>query len=227
MGFHPWVPTDPGRSEAGLTGSLPIMVESGATASLLTERFQRAFAVASEVHATQLRKGTCIPYLAHLMSVAALVLEHGGGEDAAIGGLLHDAVEDSGDGKQMEIRIRREFGDRVADIVMGCSDAVAVAGQAKPPWRDRKAGYLQRLADEEDADVLLVSACDKLHNLRSIVADLRAVGPELWDRFSEKDPVAQLWYYQSLVACYHGRVPFALSEELNRVVADVKAMAVP
>jgi GTP pyrophosphokinase len=203
------------------------MGESDATAPLLTERFQQAFSVASEVHATQLRKGTRIPYLAHLMSVSALVLEHGGGEDAATGGLLHDAVEDSRDGTEMEARIRREFGDRVADIVMGCSDAVAVAGQAKPPWRDRKAEYLQRLAGEEDADVLLVSACDKLHNLRSILADLRAIGPALWDRFSEKDPAAQLWYYQSLAACYHGRVPAALSEELDRVVADVKAMAVP
>jgi (p)ppGpp synthase/HD superfamily hydrolase len=207
--------------------SLPIMVESGATASLLTERFQRAFAVASEVHGRQLRKGTRIPYLAHLMSVAALVLEHGGGEDAAIGGLLHDAVEDSGDGKEMEARIRREFGDRVADIVMGCSDAVAVAGQPKPPWRVRKKKYLQRLAEEEDADVLLVSACDKLHNLRSILADLRAIGPALWDRFSEKDPAAQLWYYQSLAACYHGKVPAASSQELNRVAAEVKAMALP
>ena len=206
---------------------MPIMGESDTFAPLLTERFQRAFSVASEVHATQLRKGTRIPYLAHLMSVSALVLEHGGGEDAAIGGLLHDAVEDSGDGAETETRIRREFGDRVADIVMGCSDAVAVAGQAKPPWRVRKTNYLQRLADEEDADVLLVSACDKLHNLRSIVADLRAIGPALWDRFTMKDPAAQLWYYKSLAACYHSRVPAALSEELDRVVADVEAMAVP
>ena len=112
--------------------------------------------MASEVHATQLRKGTRIPYLAHLMSVSALVLEHGGGEDAAIGGLLHDAVEDSGDGTQMEARLRREFGDRVADIVMGCSDAVAVAGQALPgrPSRippdsfgDRAFGHIRKLQD--------------------------------------------------------------------------------
>ncbi len=74
--------------------------------------------------------------------------------------------------------------------------------------------------------MLLVSACDKLHNLRSIVADLRAIGPALWDRFSEKDPATQLWYYQSLAACYHGKVPAGLSGELDRVVADVKAMAV-
>jgi serine/threonine protein kinase len=125
-----------------------------AAAPLLTGRFQRAFAVACEVHAAQLRKGTRIPYLAHLMSVAALVLEHGGGEDAAIGGLLHDAVEDSDDGAQMEQRIREEFGDHVAGIVMGCSDAVAVPGQPKPPWRDRKKAYLDRLAGEDIARVV-------------------------------------------------------------------------
>ena len=129
-----------------------------------------------------------MPYLTHLMSVSALVLEYGGGEDAAIGGLLRDAVEDSRDGTEMEARIRREFGDRVAEIVMGCSDARAVPGQAKPPWRDRKAEYLQRLAADEDVDVLLVSACDKLHNLRSILADLRTIGPALWGSLQRERP---------------------------------------
>jgi (p)ppGpp synthase/HD superfamily hydrolase len=153
------------------------MPETTATPALLTERFQRALALASELHAAQVRKGTSVPYLAHLMSVAALVLEHGGGEDAAIGGLLHDAVEDSADGAASEARIRRELGERVGDIVLGCSDAIAVPGQPKPPWRERKAAYLERLPQENDLDVLLVSACDKLHNARTIVAT-RAP----WDR---------------------------------------------
>jgi GTP pyrophosphokinase len=196
-----------------------------AAAPVLTGRFQRAVAVACEVHAAQLRKGTRIPYLAHLLSVAALVLEHGGGEDAAIGGLLHDAVEDSDDGTQMERRIREEFGDRVAGIVMGCSDAVAVPGQPKPPWQERKEAYLKRLAAVHDPDVLLVSACDKLHNARSIVADLRAIGPELWSRFTQADPAAQLWYYQSLASCYQGRVPPALSDELNRTIRQMQSPA--
>lgn len=201
------------------------MVESSTVMPLLTDRFQRAFALASEVHATQVRKGTGVPYLAHLMSVAALVLEHGGGEDAAIAALLHDAVEDSSDGAAMEARIRREFGDRIAGIVMSCSDAVAIPGQPKTPWRVRKAAYLAHLAEEDDQDVLLVSACDKLHNARSIVTDLRTVGPALWDRFSENDPAAQIGYYQSLAACYDGRVPDDLSDELNRVVTQIEACA--
>ena len=194
-------------------------------APMLTERFQRAFALASEIHARQLRKGTRIPYVAHLMSVAALVLEHGGDEDAAISGLLHDTVEDSEDGAATQARIRAEFGDHVAETVLGCSDAVGIPGQARPPWRERKEAYLRRLAASGPADVLLVSACDKLHNARSIVADLRAVGPALWERFTVADPAAQLWYYQSLADCYPGRVPAALAGEVARTVNEMRALS--
>jgi GTP pyrophosphokinase len=201
------------------------MPESLVAQPLLTGRFLAAFALASELHACQVRKGTAVPYLAHLMSVAALVLEHGGGEDAAIGGLLHDAVEDSDDGAATEARIRGEFGDRVAGIVAGCSDAVAVPGQAKPPWRERKQAYIERLAQDEDRDVLLVSACDKLHNARAIVADMREVGPAVWQRFSQADPASQFWYYTTLASCYRGRVPDRLSGELDRVLADMRALA--
>jgi (p)ppGpp synthase/HD superfamily hydrolase len=201
------------------------MPESAATTPMLTGRFQRAFGVASEIHAFQLRKGTSVPYLSHLMSVAALVLEHGGDEDAAISGLLHDAIEDSGDGIRTEARIRSEFGARVADTVVGCSDAVAVPGEAKAPWRERKERYIRHLASETDPSVLLVSACDKLHNARSIVADLRAVGAAVWGRFSQRNPAEHLWYYQSLADCYAGRVPEGLATELNRVLADMRALA--
>jgi GTP pyrophosphokinase len=201
------------------------MPESTATAPMLTERFQRAFAFASEIHALQLRKGTNVPYLSHLMSVAALVLEYGGDEDAAISGLLHDAIEDSGDGAATEARIRREFGPLVANTVVGCSDAVAVPGEAKAPWRERKEGYIRHLSDETSPSVLLVSACDKLHNARSIVADLRTSGAAMWGRFSQRDPAEHLWYYQSLADGYLGRVPEALTAELNRVLADMRALA--
>lgn len=109
--------------------------------------------------------------------------------------------------------------------MLACSDAVAVRGRPKPPWHVRKAAYLERLAADADPDVLLVSACDKLHNARSIMADLRAEGPAFWRRFSESDPGEQLWYYQSLASCYRGRVPAGLSGELDRVVADIEFLA--
>jgi (p)ppGpp synthase/HD superfamily hydrolase len=200
------------------------MPESTMDSPTLTSRFQRAFTLASEIHATQLRKGTTVPYITHLMSVSALVLEHGGDEDAAIAGLLHDAVEDSGDGAATAVLIRQAFGEHVADIVLACSDAIGVEGQHKPPWRERKASYIAHLAEQTDPDIFLVSACDKLHNARSIVSDLRAIGPALWDRFGEHDPTAHLWYYQSLANCYVGRVPAELSDELIRVVELMRSL---
>ena len=166
-----------------------------------------------------------MPYLAHLMSVAALVLEHGGDEDAAIAALLHDSVEDSADGAAVAATIRDRFGDRVADVVLACSDAVAVPGQPKAPWQERKASYIARLADERDPTVLLVSACDKLHNARTLVADLRASGSATWQRFSQKDPAAQLWNYKSLAATYAGHIPAGLADELNRVISQMESLA--
>lgn len=232
------VPANPAGPELRLTqSSIPYpqaMPESRVTTPLLTPRFRRAFALASEAHATQVRKGTKIPYLAHLMSVAALVLESGGDEDCAIGGLLHDAVEDSHDGEAMLTRIRSEFGDRVSAIVEGCSDAVAVPGQRKPDWRKRKEAYLCHLEAEDNRDVLLVSACDKLHNARSIVADLRTVGDAVWSRFNA-GKADQLWYYGSLAEAYEekslsdpnrktGLGPVA--DELTGAVADMRTQAV-
>ncbi len=201
------------------------MPESSTQHLILTSRFQRAFTLASEVHAAQVRKGTTIPYLAHLLSVSALVLEHGGDEDAAIAALLHDAVEDSNDGAAMATLIQDEFGEHVGGIVLACSDAIGMVGQAKAPWRDRKSSYLVHLVDQEDSDVLLVSACDKLHNARAIVADLRTIGPALWTRFSQHDPAAHLWYYRSLAACYVNRVPAPLASELDRVIDQMQSLA--
>ena len=206
-------------------GYAAAMPDTTATAPLLTSRFQRAFALASQVHATQLRKGTATPYLAHLMAVAALVLEHGGDEDTAIAALLHDAVEDTTDGSAMAATIRDEFGDHVADIVLACSDAIAVPGQPKAPWRQRKTSYLTRLAAETDPAALLVSACDKLHNARTIVADLRTTGPSTWQRFSQRDPAAHLWYYSAMAGCYTGRIPAGLSAELHRVIDEMTTLA--
>lgn len=201
------------------------MPESTTSTPLLTGRFQQAFALASQIHATQLRKGTPVPYVAHLMAVSGLVLEYGGDEDAAIAALLHDSVEDSSDGAAVAATIRDQFGDRVADIVLACSDAVAVPGQRKAPWRERKASYIARLADEHDPTVLLVSACDKLHNARTIVADLRMTGSAVWQRFSQKDPAAQLWNFKSLAATYAGRIPAGLADELNRVINEMESLA--
>jgi (p)ppGpp synthase/HD superfamily hydrolase len=190
----------------------------------LTDRFPRAFLLAWEVHGRQMRKKTGVPYMAHVMSVCALALEHGADEDTAIAALLHDSVEDSDDGAATQQRIAAAFGDRVASIVMACSDAVAVPGEPKPPWRERKERYLHHLDADANADVLLVSACDKLHNASSILADLRAEGDAVWQRFTVTDPHTQLWYYTTVAEILHQRLPGPLTDELGRVVTEIATL---
>jgi (p)ppGpp synthase/HD superfamily hydrolase len=186
---------------------------------------QRAAVFAAETHALDLRKGTTVPYLSHLWSVAALVLEHGGSDEQVAAGLLHDVVEDHGGRARLE-QVRGRFGDEVARLVEALSDTVVdtTSGAAKPPWRERKTAYLAHLA-AVDERIALVSACDKLHNARSIVADLRAEGAALWGRFTETDPERQLWYYDGLVAALTPKVPARLGGELARTVAEMRALA--
>ena len=131
---------------------------------ILSRKFDEALAFAMDLHRKQVRKGTGVPYVSHLLSVAALVLEHGGTEEQAIAALLHDAVEDQG-GKPTAIAIRARFGDTVADIVDGCTDTDV---WPKPPWRPRKEAYVARVR-LEPAHVRLVSAADKLHNALSLI----------------------------------------------------------
>lgn len=186
----------------------------------MTKRFQDALAYAAQLHADQLRKGTTIPYLAHLLSVAAIVMEHGGTEDEAIAALLHDAIEDQG-GDAARKEIRRRFGDSVVAIVDGCTDAEVLP---KPPWRQRKEKYIAHLQDAP-ASVLLVSAADKLHNARAVLGDYRVVGEEVWSRFKGgKD--GTLWYYRAMLDALLVN-PLAnrrLVEELGRVVAEMESL---
>jgi GTP pyrophosphokinase len=190
--------------------------------SQLGPRFESALVYAAQLHAVQRRKGSEQPYIAHLISVAALVIESGGTEDEAIAGLLHDAVEDQGGQPRLE-QVRLRFGDDVASIVQGCTDADVVP---KPPWRPRKETYLQHLR-ESPPEVLRVSMCDKLHNARAILFDLRQLGPELWTRFTGgKD--GSLWYYRALVEAYRAAAPphfAAIIDELDRVVTEMELLA--
>jgi (p)ppGpp synthase/HD superfamily hydrolase len=182
------------------------------------QRLADAFTFAATAHAEQVRKGTTIPYVSHLMSVSALVLEYGGDEDQAIAGLLHDVIEDCGAG--YEPAIRERFGERVARIVRACTDADT---QPKPPWQERKETYLRHLR-QEDPEVLLVSACDKLHNARAIVSDQHAIGLAVFERFSaSRDKV--LWYYQSLADIYRAKLPGPLAEEVARTVGVMRDFA--
>ena len=180
----------------------------------LGPRFDDALVYASQLHAAQVRKQTAVPYVSHLLAVCGLVLEDGGDEDEAIAALLHDAVEDQGGAPRLA-EIRARFGPRVAEIVDGCSDTDQVP---KPPWRLRKEAYVAHLADPATSEsVLRVSAADKLHNARSVLAERRVLGDVVWDRFNAgRDE--QLWYYRAVVEVLRTRFPGRLTDELADVV---------
>lgn len=185
----------------------------------LGARFLRAFLFAAEKHAGQTRKASATPYIAHLMGVASLALEFGGDEDAAIAALLHDVVEDCG-GAPMLKEVRRRFGARVAKIVDGCTDSDT---DPKPPWRERKETYIRHLKSA-DADTRLVSAADKLNNVRSILSDYRDVGESIWDRFNGGRE-GTLWYYRALLQEFKKGKPNRLIRELELAVLELEAGA--
>lgn len=179
-------------------------------------RFLDAFQLAAKLHKNQKRKGSNTPYISHLMAVSAIVMENGGSEDEAIAALLHDAVEDQGGTSTLEL-IRREFGDKVAHIVAGCSDTDKIF---KPPWRKRKEAYLEHLLTASPS-IRLVSSADKLHNARSILSDYYVLGEKLWRRFYGGKE-GTLWYYRSLVQTLHSCGTTPLVEELDRVVTALE-----
>ena len=190
-----------------------------------TPRFIQAFQFAAQEHKCQLRKGTKIPYISHLMSVSALVMENGGDEDQAIAGLLHDVIEDADPPSSVaHIReiILEQFGSRVLALVEGCTDGEADEGGEKAPWRERKEAYLAHLQNES-AELLLISCCDKLHNARAILTDLTTHGDILFDRFTGKKE-GTLWYYRTLANIFEQRLPGAVAaRELAATVAAIEA----
>jgi hypothetical protein len=185
----------------------------------------QAAAYAAEAHRNDLRKATAIPYLSHLWSVAALVMEHGGDDEQVAAALLHDVAEDHGGAARLA-DVSARFGPEVARLVAALSDSLADtdAGETKPPWRERKQQYLAHLVDVDER-VALISACDKLHNARAIEADLRTIGTAVWDRFTVTDPDDHLWYYTSLQNALEPKVPRALGDELRRTVSSIRTLA--
>ncbi len=181
-----------------------------------TARFREALEYAVQLHERQRRKGSDTPYIAHLLSVTAIVLEHGASEDEAIAALLHDAVEDQG-GPPVREEIRRRFGPVVASIVDGCSDSESIP---KPPWRERKERFLAQLP-AAGRSVHLVSAADKLHNARALVDDYREHGESLWDRFSG-GRAGTLWYYRAVADALASALPGPLVQKLERAVSELE-----
>lgn len=183
----------------------------------ISPRYRDALDYAARLHAEQRRKGSGTPYLAHLLSVSALAMEWGADEDQAIAALLHDAAEDQG-GLPILEEIRQRFGDHVAQMVHDLSDTF---DDPKPPWKERKQTYLAHLKNA-DAAVLLVSACDKLHNLRSILYDLIAGGPAVFERFKGGRD-GTLWYYDALAREFHKHEHVQhCAEAIDRVLREIR-----
>jgi (p)ppGpp synthase/HD superfamily hydrolase len=181
----------------------------------LGPRLQRAFRYAAKWHTGQARKQTAVPYLSHLMAVTSLVLEAGGDEDLSIAALLHDVVEDCGGMPRLR-EIKTMFGARVARIVEGCTDTFV---EPKPDWIERKRGYLEEVK-HADAETRLVSASDKLHNVRTILTDYRNDGDRIWMRFNGGRE-GTLWYYRALSDEY-ARTPNRITRELERAISQLE-----
>lgn len=188
-------------------------------APVYSDRFVTALGDAAHRHRRQRRKGTDVPYAAHLLAVGALVWEDGGDEDEAIAALLHDAVEDTG-GQPVLDEIEAAYGPRVAHLVAACTDAWS---QPKPPWRQRKEAHLAALRAEPDLGALRVFAADKVHNAGAIVADAAEIGPAVWDRF-HASYADTLWYYRAAHALVAERLPASrLPNRLRGLVDELAA----
>jgi len=185
----------------------------------ISEKFEEALVYATQAHGNQMRKKTGIPFVAHILGVTAIALEYGASETEAISALLHDTVEDCGGADRLR-DIREKFGDDVAGIVDGCTDTYETP---KPPWLKRKRAYIEHLKDS-DSSTRLVSASDKLHNTRAILAELRRHGTDVFDRFGGKKD-GTLWYYRTLVTAFreHGNHTDLIGE-LDRVVTEIEKL---
>jgi (p)ppGpp synthase/HD superfamily hydrolase len=185
----------------------------------LSRQFEKALTYATRIHGGQLRKKTRIPYIAHILGVAAIAMEYGANETEAIAALLHDAVEDCGGAKRLR-DIERKFGKDVARIVDGCTDTDQTP---KPPWLERKKAYLAHVRRASMA-TKLVSASDKLHNVRAILMDYRKEGEKLWPRFNAGKQGA-LWYYRALVNAFSGERIRPLVQELDRTLTVLELLS--
>jgi len=179
----------------------------------LSKLYDQALAYASELHREQVRKGSGIPYIAHLLSVSSRVLSAGGTEVQAIAGLLHDAAEDQG-GRATLDEVRAKFGAEVAQIVSDCTDSWV---EPKPPWRPRKEAYLASLPTKATTS-LLVSLADKLDNAEAILNDYRSIGDDLWDRFTGGRE-GTIWYYRTVSDIFNEALPGRLARELSETVS--------
>jgi (p)ppGpp synthase/HD superfamily hydrolase len=189
-----------------------------AVSACYSERVDAALALVSSAFRHIRRKGSGVPYLSHLLAVAALVAEHGGDEDQIIAALLHDVLEDIREIDASEIEAR--FGPQVSGFVVALSDTTVFP---KPPWKERKLAYLAQLRDKP-AELKLISCADKLHNASTMLRDHAAVGDALFDRFTASREET-LWYYTEVLAALKDGYEHPIVGELEQVVTRLHQVA--
>ncbi|MBQ9394483.1 MAG: bifunctional (p)ppGpp synthetase/guanosine-3',5'-bis(diphosphate) 3'-pyrophosphohydrolase [Proteobacteria bacterium] len=182
----------------------------------LSERFDHAVFFASMLHRKQARKNIPAPFMVHLLAVASLTAENIGfvckdtkeAEDYVMTAILHDTIEDQGGTKTYEL-LKQEFGQKIADNVLRLSDSLPDDPKNKPPKEQRNADYLAKMLDTKNTPdaIVLISCCDKIHNLRTMYSDTLAIESieEFWRAFTQK-PVPTMNNYKNLSAAYHKRL---------------------
>lgn len=183
---------------------------------MLKQRFSEALEYATTLHSKQIRKGSDTPFITHLLSVSALILEDGGSEDEAIAGLLHDAVEDQGGLIRLE-EIKVKFGDNVAGIILECSESHT---HPKPPWKDRKMASIRKMNNVSDSAIRVILA-DKIHNARSIIHEYHKHGEKFWDSF-KAGKEGTVWYYKEILSVLQKRTFSVLLDELSQLVLTIE-----
>lgn len=195
------------------------MSEPEAAEPLLGTRFDEALLFASQVHRRALRRGKDVPYIAHALEVASLVLNDGGGEDEAVAALLHDVCEDVG-GIPLLNEVRRRFGGTVADLVTDCMDHDPA--RDKPTWRTRKEAYVAAIPTKSP-EAQRVCLADKLATTREVLADYRQLGEPLWRRWSAGREV--LWYLRALSDAFLSASKSPMADELRLTVDELERLA--
>jgi (p)ppGpp synthase/HD superfamily hydrolase len=172
--------------------------------------FHNAIIFAARKHKDQLRKGTDIPYIAHIMEVMQILIENNCSEEIVIAGILHDTLEDT---KTTTDEIRRQFGSEILSIVQSETEDKSL------DWLERKSLSITHLFSADIA-TKVVCCADKLSNIRSIYADLQEIGEKVWERFNAPKDDIQL-YYERIIKALSEISDADMYKELENLVNDV------
>jgi len=181
-----------------------------------TPSISKALNLAGALHEGQTRKGDGLPYIVHPFAVALILMDYSEDEDVIIGGLLHDTIEDT---DYSEEQITKDFGSRVAQIVMSVTET-----NKDDPWQKRKDDYLAHLK-EANYEAKLLCAADKIHNLLSMIAAYKKFGKKAENAFNA--PLdKKIWFYN---ACYKiikedQKMPKELMAELQTALTEIESM---